>query len=138
VDFDQRRRLLAQLDAATPESVLARMDEGLPKLWVIQRALARRRQRPELFGPSAGYRPLPARGRKARHVVAFARGEGALTVAPRLVLGLDGDWADTSLDLPPGRWRDEFSGREFFDGQATLPDLLSRFPVALLSQQDAP
>jgi (1->4)-alpha-D-glucan 1-alpha-D-glucosylmutase len=110
-------------------------EEGLPKLLVIHRALALRRRRPELFGPRAEYRPLWAQGAKAEHVVAFARGEGAVTVVPRLTLRLGGAWADTVLPLPGGEWVDVFSGRAF-GGETPLAVLLSEFPVALLSKKE--
>ena len=50
VDFGRRRALLVEIaDPMTPEAVLARMDEGVPKLWLLRTALAlreRRRRRP--------------------------------------------------------------------------------------------
>ncbi len=103
VDFALRRALLDELTRLSPEDILTRMDEGLPKLWVIRQVLHLRRRRPALFGPAGAYRPLVARGRKAGHVAAFVRGDGAISVAPRLVIGLDGNWADTVLELPDGR-----------------------------------
>ena len=51
VDYDLRRRLLHEVEGATPEQVWARVDEGLPKLWLIRQALALRRRQPERFGP---------------------------------------------------------------------------------------
>ncbi|HYO12129.1 MAG TPA: malto-oligosyltrehalose synthase [Thermoanaerobaculia bacterium] len=135
VDYDLRRRLVRELEAGmTPEQILARMDEGLPKLWVIRQALHLRRRHPELFGPESDYRPLQAWGEKAAHVVAFGRGEGFIAVAPRLVIGLGGDWGDTVLPLPEGRWHNELTGEEIEGGERCLPGLLARFPVALLSR----
>jgi (1->4)-alpha-D-glucan 1-alpha-D-glucosylmutase len=93
VDFARRRRLLAEVARAGPGEVLARMDEGAPKLWLIRRALDVRRRRPRAFGPgpAGAYTPLEPQGERAKHVVAFARGAGegeVVTVVPRLVLGL--------------------------------------------------
>lgn len=139
VDFERRRRLLAELPDLTPEDVMARADEGLPKLWVIRRALALRKQRPAAFGPAGSHRPLRARGERAAHVVAFARGDRedrVVTVVPRLVLGLGGDWRDTELELPTGRWRNVLTGDRVDRSPARLADLLSRFPVALLAKED--
>ncbi|HEX6865372.1 MAG TPA: malto-oligosyltrehalose synthase, partial [Thermoanaerobaculia bacterium] len=128
VDYGERRRLLKDLAGApAPEEILARTDSGLPKLWVIRQAL---RLRSLLQG---GYAPLPARGERAAHVFAFSRG-GVATVVPRLVIGLGGDWGDTSLELPPGRWRNELTGQDAAEGEVRLSDLLRRFPVALLSR----
>jgi (1->4)-alpha-D-glucan 1-alpha-D-glucosylmutase len=137
VDYALRRRLLDELDDATPEAVWRRIDEGLPKLWVIRQALGLRRRRPELFGARGDYRPLEPRGVRARHAVAFMRGDGVITVAPRLVLGLGGEWGDTSLELPAGRWRNELTGDLLSGGSVRLADLTRRFPVALLSREDA-
>ena len=55
-----------------------------------------------------------------------------ITDVPRLVLRLGGDWAGTELELPPGRWRDEFTGAVVDGGRHPLSDLLCRFPVSLL------
>jgi (1->4)-alpha-D-glucan 1-alpha-D-glucosylmutase len=103
VDYGLRRRLLARLADASPEQVLAGMDEGLPKLWVVKRALALRRRLPHCFGPATAapaYRPLPLRGARAAHAVAYSRGGAVAVVVPRLVLGLAGDWGDTEVELP--------------------------------------
>jgi (1->4)-alpha-D-glucan 1-alpha-D-glucosylmutase len=140
VDYGLRRRLLAELAAEPPpEEILARAGEGLPKLWLIRQGLALRRRRPELFGEGAGYRPLAAQGERATHLVAFARsarGEpaGVVAAAPRLVIGLDGDWRETTLALPPGTWNDVLTGEERA-GEVAAADLLGRFPVALLERR---
>ncbi|MFL6196180.1 MAG: malto-oligosyltrehalose synthase, partial [Thermoanaerobaculia bacterium] len=65
VDYELRRRLLAELKGMTPEEILARMDDGLPKLWLIQQGLHLRRRRPGAFGTDADYRPLRAQGPRA-------------------------------------------------------------------------
>jgi (1->4)-alpha-D-glucan 1-alpha-D-glucosylmutase len=98
VDFALRRALLAELGsgftaeagALEPEALLARADEGLPKLRVTRDALHLRRRRPAAFGPGAAgaYRPLEVGGSRLRHVVAFTRGADVAVVVPRLVLGL--------------------------------------------------
>jgi (1->4)-alpha-D-glucan 1-alpha-D-glucosylmutase len=109
-------------------------EEGLPKLFVIQRALSLRRRRPELFDAAADYHPLAAGGKKAEHVVAFVRGGGAITVAVRLSVRLGGDWAGTCLPLPTGQWTDEFTGASF-TGEVPLETLLGRFVAALLVKE---
>jgi len=76
-----------------------------------------------------------AAGSKSRHVAAFTRGGRVVAAAPRLVLGLAGDWGDTSLQLPPGDWFNELTGESVAGGAVRLADLLRRFPVALLSQK---
>jgi (1->4)-alpha-D-glucan 1-alpha-D-glucosylmutase len=135
VDYDLRRRLLAELEEGmAPEAIWARLDEGLPKLWVIRQALHLRRRRPELFGTESSYRPLAVRGSRAAHVVAFARREEVVTVVPRLVLTLGGEWEDTELELPSGLWRNELTGEELAGGTVQLAGLLERFPVGLFSR----
>ena len=132
VDYDRRRRLLEELDGLSAEEAWAIPGDGLPKLLVVQRTLRLRRRRQAVFGPSGTYRPLFAQGPKARHAVAFVRAEEVVTVVPRLVLGLAGNWAGTELELPPGQWRDEFTGAELDGGRRPMAGLLGRFPVALL------
>ena len=99
-----------------------------------------RSRRPEYFCVGSGYRPLTATGGKAGHAVALARttaaGEdGVVAVAPRLVLGLAGDWAGTTLRLPDGHWSDVLDpARPVPRGEVALADLLASFPVALLER----
>jgi len=138
VDFDLRRRLLDDLKRGmAPEGILARMDEGLPKLWLIRQGLHLRRRLPRPFGPEGAYESLRAAGLRAEHVVAFMRGVrgGAVAaIAPRLPLRLQGDWQGTTLELPLGSWRNELTGEEIAGGVRTVADVLSRFPVALLTR----
>ncbi len=134
VDFDARRELLEWTEGVGAAEVLGRMDEGAPKLWLIRRALRLRRELPEAFGAAGDYRPIEARGPRASNVVAFARGGAALTVAPRLVLGL-GDppaWDGTAVALPAGRWRNVLTDARHDGGEVELAELLRDFPVALL------
>jgi (1->4)-alpha-D-glucan 1-alpha-D-glucosylmutase len=135
VDYSERDLLLRELEGSDPASALSLGDRGGPKMLVTQRALALRARRPNAFGRSSSYRPLLAQGAKADHVVAFARNEEAIAVVPRLILGLQGDWGDTALTLPDGRWIDELSG-ETFEGPVALSELLSQLPVALLARAD--
>ena len=136
VDYELRRRLLAELEGATPEGIWERRDEGLPKLWLIRTALRLRAERRDAFGPRGAYVPLLARGAKAAHVVAFSRGGAIVTVAPRLVLGLGGAWDDTTIEMPAGRWRNELTGDMYEGGTVAVGELLRRFPVALLSREE--
>jgi (1->4)-alpha-D-glucan 1-alpha-D-glucosylmutase len=136
VDFERRRALLDELEALTPEETLAHRETGTSKLSVLRRGLEMRRRHPEAFGRDGGYRPVEATGEKAAHVVAFLRGETALTVVPRLCLTLGGDWADTAVRLPDGGWCDAFTG-DRWDGGGDVPvgRVLGRFPVALLERE---
>jgi len=132
VDPDNRRPVdfvfrHAALTALTEPPVVD--DTGLAKLWVVSRALRARRDHPELF---AGYAPLTVDGPRRKHLVAFDRG-GAITLATRLPAGLSasGGWGDTTLPLPPGHFRDVFTGSSYF-GELLVADALNEYPVALL------
>ena len=134
VDFATRRRLLAELADAGAEDVLRRSDEGAPKLWLIQRALALRKRRPELFRAAAGYDVLDTAGDRCAHAVAIARGGALVAVVPRLMLGLAGNWRDTSVELPAGAWRNVLTGESVDGGTRLVAELLTQFPVALLER----
>lgn len=130
VDHRLRAALLAELDTMTLDDLIARADEGLPKLAVLRAGLAARRLHPAAFGPDGAYLPLWAEGPSAERVVAFARGEDAATVVSRLT-GRGGDWGATSVELPRGRWRDLITGVEH-TRRTPVSSLLAGFPVALL------
>ncbi len=135
VDFDACRAALTRVRSLAVEEILARMDQGLPKIWTMHQTLDLRRRRPELFGATGTYTPLRATGPKAGHVVAFIRGTGGVCVVPRLILGCNGDWKDTRLDIPSGSWRNLLTGEVLTGGDIPIGDLLRRFPVALLEQE---
>jgi len=131
VDYEIRRKYLEEIEDLEPAEILSRMEEGLPKLFLIHRLLRLRRDSPELLDPQNIYTPVSARGDQAGHVLAFLRGEDTLTVAPRLILRL-GEWdADTRINIPPGNWIDLFTGRET-SGDTPIRALLEEFPVSLL------
>ena len=140
VDLERRRRLLAEVSRRpAPEQLMSRLEEGLPKLWLIREGLRLRARRPEPFGAGGGYRPLWPRGRRAEHVVAYARGGQIVTVTARRVRALgpspaDWDWQDTSVELPPGTWTDVLTGRRHQDAATSVGELLDVFPVALLER----
>lgn len=131
VDFEARRRLLAELDGLTAEEIWDRAAEGLPKLWVIRQGLRLRRQRPELFSPESGYRPLEVTG---RHALGYCRGEAVVVVTPRFPAVGEEAWSETRVSLPEGSWRNLFTGDPVEGGERPLDELLARFPVCLLVQ----
>ncbi|HSK51992.1 MAG TPA: malto-oligosyltrehalose synthase [Clostridia bacterium] len=133
VDFALRDRLLGELDTLGAPEVLARSDEGLPKLWTIARTLRVRRERAGTFG-RAPYRALEARGARAANVVAFLRGDDVAVVVPRLVVGLAaaGGWDDTTVELPPGAWCQALTDERVDGGTVRVADILGSFPVAVL------
>jgi (1->4)-alpha-D-glucan 1-alpha-D-glucosylmutase len=134
VDFALRGARLAALSAAGPAAPPAVDDTGVAKLWVVSRALRARRDHPELF---TGYSPLMVDGPVRENLVAFDRG-GAITLATRLPVGLAaaGGWGDATLALPPGTYRDVFTGSRH-TGELAVADALVRYPVALLLREDA-
>jgi len=135
VDFELRRRLLAETQGLTAAQAWSRCDMGLPKLFLIQKALAARSACPEAFGPRGTYTPLYATGGKAGHVMAFQRGGRAITIVPRLLIGLGGDWGDTRLELPPGTWLDVFTGDAYKGGRQPVARFFGSFPVSLLIKE---
>ncbi len=136
VDYDLRRRLLADLAGATVEEVMARADEGLPKLWLIRQGLHARQAHAETFATGA-YQPITVGGAREENVIAFRRGEAVISVVPRWPLLLAGNWGDTHVELPAGAWRNVLTGDEWSGGAVQLGALLERFPVALLTAVDA-
>ena len=123
VDYVLRERFLdalREMSSGPAEALGARVRalfdapyDGRTKLWTLWRALDVRRRDPSLF-EHGSYVPLPARGARAAHVVAFARrheGRVAVAVSGRLFLTLLGEpgrlplgtevWGDTAVDLTP-------------------------------------
>jgi (1->4)-alpha-D-glucan 1-alpha-D-glucosylmutase len=129
VDYGIRRELLSRLSDGWQPPV---DDSGAAKLLLVHKALRLRRERPELFH---GYRPLPAEGAAAQHVVAFTRSPDLAVAVTRLPVGLEaaGGWRDTVLPLPTGEWTDVLTGRP---AETLLDDVFDRYPVALLVRGD--
>lgn len=136
VDYDLRRKLLKEIHTLTIPQIMARIDEGLPKLWTIHRALTLRRAHPEWFGETAGYTPLLVTGTKSQHAIVFLRGANVITVVQRWSMGLAEDWADTIIDLPPGRWKNHLTDEPLHGTSVPLFELLHDFPIALLTKQE--
>ncbi len=131
VDYGQRAAMLKKLGSMDAEKVMAGMDEGLPKLWVIHQALKLRAECPEWFGAEAAYIPLSAEGPQTERVIACRRGEHVIAVAPRWSHRAPA-WDGTTLPVPAGSWRDRLTGSVVNGGNVALEDLLGKFPVALL------
>jgi (1->4)-alpha-D-glucan 1-alpha-D-glucosylmutase len=71
-------------------------------------------------------------------VLSFTRGaqqDELLVAVPRLTVQLDGDWDDTSIDLPDGRWHNVLTD-EPWKGRVGAASLFARFPVALCERCD--
>jgi (1->4)-alpha-D-glucan 1-alpha-D-glucosylmutase len=159
VDYERRRRMLAELEGlpngagldASLSAMLENIQDGRAKLYVAWRLLHLRKAKESLF-LHGGYTAVHPSGSRARHVIAFARrhgGESAITVAPRLIGGLelrpgdlpcgDGVWRDTRLALPFFKdgtvLHDVLSGRTHTvdQGGLMIGSVLAMFPTAVLS-----
>jgi (1->4)-alpha-D-glucan 1-alpha-D-glucosylmutase len=157
VDFTTAIKFLEELEPrhASPElchELLERWTDGLLKLWTTHRALNARSEARALFR-HGNYSALPVEGKRAEHVVAFARRHEqrtALVAVPRLCFTmLNGeprlagaeDWGATQLRVPQ-----EFAGSEFQNeltgerltvhgnGNLLCSEVFAWFPVALLIQ----
>lgn len=159
VDYEKRRRALARILRDHPcdpgqltADLLADGDYDAIKLYVVFCGLQARHSHPDLFAGGA-YRPLSIEGTRGFHALAFARaldGEWCITVVPRFLSRISTPetmadsaalWRDTHIKLTaeaPRQWRDAFTHAIFSarGGRLSLADLLSRFPVALLSSED--
>jgi (1->4)-alpha-D-glucan 1-alpha-D-glucosylmutase len=134
VDFKIREKFLTLLKNLSGEKVWQQRAKGLPKLWLIQKVLALRAKNLEWFDEN--YDPLFAHGEKSEHIVAFARGKNLMVIVPRLTLKLKNAWGATSLKLPRGNWRNEFTGENFSE-KVLLRELFQKFPIALLLKKES-
>jgi (1->4)-alpha-D-glucan 1-alpha-D-glucosylmutase len=148
VDFHRRMAMLRELEASTASSltgkplplpdrgslgrIMARVGDGLPKLWLIRQTLSLRKHHPEYFARGASYEPLTVTGSRARHGFCFARNGRVVIFVPRFPLLLGGDWQDTSVRIPGGTWINLLGGQELNGGVLPVSSLLESFPVALL------
>jgi (1->4)-alpha-D-glucan 1-alpha-D-glucosylmutase len=136
VDYDERRRLLAELDHLSVDEIVARTDEGLPKLWVLTRALAVRSQHPEAFGPEGGYEIVTADGAQSAHVVAYRRGGRVIAVTQRLSARRGPSWGETTLTVGRGTWHDVLTGNRHEGPRVPMSAVLGPLPAALLVRED--
>ncbi len=141
VDYDERRRLLTAIQGKPVAGVLpelhAQFDSGLPKLWVLHKALLLRKELPASFGAEAAYEPLLAQGPRQDNVLAFQRAGNVIAIVQRFPHQGNGLWSGTTLTLPDGRWTDRLSGSSYRGGTTRVGNLLDRFPVALLVRDGA-
>ncbi|EAP99707.1 putative alpha amylase [Janibacter sp. HTCC2649] len=133
VDYPDRVARLARLDAGERPRDLD--DE---KLLVTAAALRLRLENADSFvGEDATYSGLAG---STDHALALARGDASGSNVVAVItreadrLAASGGWGDATLSLPEGEWRNLLSdsGTGAFSGSASLADLLSDLPVALL------
>jgi len=133
VDWKLRQQFLAEAKNLSVEEVWKRRADGLPKLWLIQKTLKLCKRFTDFT--KFNYEPILARGAKAENLVAFSRGGKVITMVPRFLLKLNNDWQDTSLKLPAGNWRNEFTGDDY-SGAIRAENIFRKFPVALLARKE--
>jgi (1->4)-alpha-D-glucan 1-alpha-D-glucosylmutase len=137
VDYEVRRSMLAELQAGMPvEEILKRIDSGMPKLWVIYKALHLRKERPDWFDRNSSYSSLTVDGSKREHLIAYLRGESVAVIVSRWNARLSGNFASTAVQIPKGNWNHLLTGESFEGGSIRAQNLLGRFPVALLVRSE--
>jgi (1->4)-alpha-D-glucan 1-alpha-D-glucosylmutase len=134
VDYDERRRALVEAKSLGGPAIWQRGDDGLFKIWITHAALHLRQRHPDAFGAQGSYTAVCARGPLLSRVVAFLRGETIMTIVPRLVIGAAGRWRGTTVDVPPGQWRNVLTDRSVAPGEADLGEIWRECPVALLER----
>ncbi len=134
VDYCRRAELLKEMQSLNVGQVLERGDEGLPKLWVVHKALLLRKEHPDWFGPVAEYASLAVEGLELERVIAYRRGERVVTVVPRWSHEAKA-WGETTVEVAEGRWKNRLTGAEVEGGQVLVGELLKDFPVALLIRE---
>ncbi len=66
IDYETRQSMLAELEAGmSVEEIMKRMDSGMPKLWVLYKALHLRRERPRMVRQRSRIYSAPGRGTEA-------------------------------------------------------------------------
>jgi (1->4)-alpha-D-glucan 1-alpha-D-glucosylmutase len=150
VDFDRRRRMMADLHSESIGEMLDNWRDGRAKLWTTVCAMRFRREHARLF-QRGRYLPLQAT-EKQEHIVAFAREhdrEVAVVAVPRLFYTLmKGEmrpplgavWGAAELSLPPGygEFVNVLTGEHIAaaNGRGLLcREVFARFPVALLASR---
>jgi len=133
IDYETRQTMLHNLQAGmSAEEIMKNMDSGMPKLWLLYKAMQLRKDHPEWFGEGASYTPLRAEGSKQAHLIAFCRSERVAVLGPRWNLRLGNGFGSTTVELPEGRWTNLLTSDETDGGTIRVQTLLQRFPVALL------
>jgi (1->4)-alpha-D-glucan 1-alpha-D-glucosylmutase len=161
-DFDERRRLLAELVALGALENSQRAErvaelvrgwrDGRIKLHVLATLLRLRRDHGDLFA-AGNYQALTAEGAMADRLVAFAReaagdcvvvaiGRHLAPFVPTADSPMQPSWSETSLSLPPALGEtvsEVLTGREFrpSSGAVSVQELFSILPAAVLVEKRA-
>lgn len=157
IDFALREQNLEALQRVEQgprllQDMLAHIEDGRAKMFVIWKTLAYRKAHPELFW-CGGYLPLETVGEKAEHICAYLWQDGddtLIVVAGRWFAHLETDrgthgflWRNTRIAVPDAlesmAFRNLFSNTtvrvQNVDGGRYLivEEILKHFPVALLA-----
>jgi (1->4)-alpha-D-glucan 1-alpha-D-glucosylmutase len=142
---DYRAREDALDGSVALSSLLACWRDGRIKQRILSCLLWDREEARRLYA-EGDYQPLPLKGDRARHLIAFARrldGEALVVIVPRLWANLTPDdlipvgspvWHGTAIGLPHGHWRNVFTGETIRTDQEWLESvrLFSDLPFAVL------
>jgi (1->4)-alpha-D-glucan 1-alpha-D-glucosylmutase len=123
VDFDLRRRMLADLAGLAPEAITPAWTRGCRSCGCCARRCACAPAAPR----ASARRRLPAAVRAGREGGARAWPSRAARTSwlatPRLVMGLGSGWGDTVLELPGGAWQDLLTGDAWAEGPLPVASL---------------
>lgn len=137
IDYSARTAMLDELKRGLPvEEIMQKMESGMPKMWLVHRALELRRQRPAWFGGEANYSPLVIEGRRMEYAIGYLRCGRVATVVPRWNTKRGASWLGTSVSLPEGPWKNWITSENLKGGRIPLQSVLERFPVALLVRDE--
>jgi (1->4)-alpha-D-glucan 1-alpha-D-glucosylmutase len=131
VDWDALEKRFRAVAGPSPAEPVGPGDLDEEKLLVTALALAVRRELPECFADRAAYEPLPT---STEHALGFVRSGRVAALAIRAPGRLlrQGGWADDTVTLPDGSWRDELTGATWPGGEVSCAGVLGTYPVALL------
>lgn len=137
IDYSARAAMLAELmTGLSVEEIMQKMDTGMPKLWLLHRALELRQQQPAWFGAEAGYTPVVIEGRRMDFAIGYLRGGRVATIVPRWNVRRGANWLGTTINLPAGGWKNWLTSESLSGGRVPLQAILERFPVALLVRDE--
>jgi (1->4)-alpha-D-glucan 1-alpha-D-glucosylmutase len=141
VDYELRKKLLAEVRNTKPAELLKDWQSGAIKTFTVAHLLRIRREHPPLR--DGDYNPIEASGLKSNHIIAFSRTTDDSTIlvaVPRFHRTLTQEqrklpeakhWGDTHLKFPAAnRFENLFTGEQI-SGLAAA-DLFATFPAAIL------
>ncbi|HEY4256330.1 MAG TPA: malto-oligosyltrehalose synthase [Candidatus Udaeobacter sp.] len=146
VDYNHRREMLAALPGATPDELMRAWPDGRIKMFLTQRVLRFRRERPDLF-QRGEYLPLRASGMFAESCISFGRrltNKWIAVIAPRLSSRVGfppiGErWKDTAIEFPETfsleKAHDLFTCRptRYHNRRVSVKDALPALPFAVIT-----